>query len=100
MVQDAGQRSWKSEAVGEHVLLAGYAELAAEEIIPVQYLADDGFGVRRVHVAFLHRGACRKPTTCSYILLQSLEVRGEVLLHEPVAVGSGEIEDIVRVLIE
>src|SRR5579884_4398582 len=96
-MQNARQRSRESKAVGQHVLVAGHAELAAEEVIPIKDLTEDRFGVRRVYVAFFHRGAGREPASCSYILLQLLESLRIVLLHQAIAVRAGEVKNVVRI---
>src|SRR2546427_6088798 len=43
--ENTGQRSGKSEAVGQHVFVAGHAELFAKPIIAIEDLTNDGFSV-------------------------------------------------------
>ena len=54
VMEDAGQGSGKPEAIRQHVLIAGHAEIAAEVVVPVEDLTNDGFCVRRIYVALFH----------------------------------------------
>ena len=98
--QNAGQRRREAEAIRQHVFRAGLAEFLAEPVIAVEHLADDALGVGRVDIALFHRGAGRKPVPGFHVLLQLLEIGRVVFLEEPVPVGAGEVEHVVRVLFE
>src|SRR3712207_1752830 len=50
--------------------------------------------------SLLHRGAGREPAPRGDVTFQPRVVLGPVLLHHPVAVRAGEVEEVVRVLLE
>ena len=95
--ENTGQRSGKSEAIGQHVFVAGHAELFAKPIIAIEDLTNDGFSVGRIHVAFFHRRAGGKPTAGRHVLFQSFEIRRVVLLHQTITICAGEVENVVRI---
>ena len=98
--QDGREGGGESEAIGQHVLRAGLAEFLAKPVVPVEDLADDGFGAGRVHVALFHGGARREPAAGIDVGLDLREIGREIFLHKPVAVGAAEIEDIVGIFFE
>src|SRR5580698_11230966 len=98
MRKDSWQRSRKSEAIRQHIFCAGFSKFVTEPLIAVQNLPKDCLSARRVHITLFHGRARWEPSTLIYIVLQLSEISGEILLHQPVAVGSAEVEDVVRVL--
>src|ERR1700730_4623005 len=98
-MQNTWQRSRKAKAVRQHVFGAGNAEFATEEAVAIKNLAKDRFRIRRIHVTFLHRRTRRKPSAPRDVSLEFGESSGVVLLHQPITVRAGEIEDVVRILI-
>ena len=98
--QDGRQGSRESEAVRQHVFGAGLAKLFAKPVIPIQNLTNDGFRAGRVHIALFHGGAGWKPPPFLRVLLHLGKIGRVVLLHQAVAVGAAEIENIVRILFE
>ena len=95
-----GKRCRKAEAVGEHVLVAGLAEVLAEVLVAIEDLAKDAFRAGEVDIAFFYRRAGGKPAAGGDVLLHASVVVGKVLLHQAVAVGAGPVEDVVRILID
>ena len=100
MRENAGQGSREAEAIGQHVLIAGDAELFAKPIVAVENLPNDRFGVRRIYVAFFHRRAGGKPATHRDVKLQAVEIYRVVLLHQAITICAGEVEDVVRIFFE
>ena len=98
--EDARERRREPEAVGQHVLRACLAELAAEELGAVENLPEERLGRRRVHVALLHGRPGGEPAAGRHVLLHPLVVGRVVLLHHPVPVRAAEVEHVVRVLLE
>ena len=100
MREDRRQRCGKSETVGQHIFGAGLSEFFAEPLVAIENLADDCFGAWSIDVSFFHRGSGRKPTAFVHILFHLRKVGWEVFLHETVAIGAAEVEDVVRILFE
>ena len=98
--QDRRQRCGKAEAIRQHVLIAGLAELMAKVRVAVQDLAEDALGAGQVDVTLLHRGTGRVPAARGDVLRHARVVVRVVLLHEPVAVRSGPVEDVKRVFVD
>jgi hypothetical protein len=97
--QDGGQRSRETEAVGQHVLRAGFAEILAEVFIAVEKLAKESLGAGKVDIALFDGRAGREPAALGGIFLHPRIVVRVVLFHQAIAVGAGPVEDIVRILI-
>src|SRR5215472_2065943 len=100
MRQDGRQRSWKPEAVGEHVFGARLAKFLAKPFVAIKDLPDNRLSVRRIDVALLHRGTCRKPSPRVNELRQLGKIRRIIFLHQPIAISSAEVKDVVRILPE
>ncbi len=98
--QNRRQRGWKSEAIRQHVFRAGFAELFAKPVISVKNLPNDRLGAGRVHVALFHRRSRREPSALIHEFLHLCEIRGKIFLHQAVAVGPAEIENVMRIFIE
>ena len=96
--ENARQRSRKAEAVGQHVFIAGHAELFTKPIIAIKNLPNDRFGVGRIYIAFFHRRSGREPATRGDVSFQSFKIRGVILLHQAITICTGEVENVMRVL--
>ena len=74
-----GSEDGKPKAVRQHELLAGLSEVLSEvPLIAIQNLPKDGLGIRRIHIAFLHGGARRKPSSLARrIALMRLKSAGK-----------------------
>src|ERR1051326_8402676 len=83
--EKGGKRGGEAEAVGEHVLGAGGAELVAEEGVAVQHLPQDRLRRRRVDVALFPRRTGRETASGADPRAQPLVVGREVLLDHAVA---------------
>jgi hypothetical protein len=98
--KNAGQRCWKTEAIGQHVFFAGLAEIFPKIFIAVQNLAENSFRTGKIDVAFFDGRTCGKPSSLGDVLLQSGVVRREILLHQAIAICPGPIENVVGVSID
>src|SRR5690348_1043651 len=98
MSEDAGQRRRQAKTVRQHVLVTRFAEIFAEVFVAAQYLAEHTFRAAQVDVALLYGGTGREPLSSRSILLHARVVRREILLHQPIAVRTGPVEDVMRVL--
>src|SRR5580692_5804016 len=99
MGQNARQRGRKPKAVGQHVFVARLAEFVAEILISVENLSEDSFSARQVHIALLYRRTGRVPLSRSYKLFQPGVILWIVLLHQAIAIRTGPIEDVMRILL-
>ena len=81
MREHGGHGGRETEAVGEHELLAGDAELLAEVLVAVEHMADERFGRGDVGVILINRGAAGEPATRRNIFLHLGVLLGVVLLH-------------------
>ena len=100
MRQKCGQRRRKAEAVRKHVVFAGLAKLTPIKLIAVEDLAKNRFGAGQIDVVLFDGRSGWIPAAFGDVLLEARVVGGIVLLHEPVAVGPGPVEDVMRILVD
>ena len=74
-----GKEAGNPATVGQHVFRAGFAEFLAEPVIAVEDLADNGFGARRVDVAFFHGETGWEPPAGIHILLNSGKINRKII---------------------
>src|SRR5438477_4548558 len=91
MGQKTGQGSREAKAIGQHILGAGAAKVATNELVAIEDLPEDRFRRWRIHVALFHGRACGKPSPCGYVVLELQIICRIVLLHHAVTVGAAEV---------
>ena len=100
MGEDRRHGGREAEAVGDHVLVACFAEFVPVEPVPVKDVADERLGRGNQCVGFLQRRAGGEPPSGRDVLLDAQVVGGVILLHHHVPVRAGEVERIAGVFLE
>ncbi|OQA63335.1 MAG: hypothetical protein BWY37_02204 [Firmicutes bacterium ADurb.Bin262] len=97
VARNTRQRKAETEAVGDENILGSHAELTLEKAVAVENIPEQRLGRGGVDIAVLIAAARGHPAPLRDIFAQLFIQFGVILLHQFIAVGALEVEDILGV---